>query len=125
MTPLRKRMVDDMTVRGLAENTMRLYLNSVSGLARYYKRSPEKISAQEVQNYLLHLHEERGLTWQSCNCMRHGIRFLYRITLGRPDPHFYVKCCTQHFTYHVAVIFMLRRRRRGRVNRGIAGISAT
>ena len=90
MTRLRKRMIDDMTVRGLAENTIRLYLYSVSGLAHYYNRSPEEISAQEVQAYLLHLHEERGLTWQSCNCARQGIRFLYRITLGRPDPHFYV-----------------------------------
>ncbi len=90
MTPLRKRMVNDMTVRGLAENTKKSYLNSVSGLACHYGRSPERISAQEVQDYLLFLHEERGLTWQSCNCARHGIRFLYRITLGLSDPHFYV-----------------------------------
>ena len=46
---------------------MRSHLHSVSGLARNCKRSPERISVQEVQNYLLHLHEERGLTWQSCN----------------------------------------------------------
>ena len=85
MTRLRKRMIDDMTVRGLAGNAIRLYLYSVSGLAHNYNRSPEEISAQEVQAYLLHLHEERGLTWQSCNCARQGIRFLYRITLGRPD----------------------------------------
>ena len=90
MTRLRKRMIDDMAVRGLAENTIRSYLNSVSGLARFYGRSPERISAPEVQDYLLHLHERRGLSWKSCNCARHGIRFLYRITLGRPDPHFYV-----------------------------------
>ncbi len=90
MTPLRQRMVNDMTVRGLAENTKKSYLNSVSGLACHYGRSPDLISAQEVQDYLLFLHEERGLTWQSCNCARHGIRFLYRITLGIPDPHFHV-----------------------------------
>ena len=90
MTSLRKRMIDDMAVRGLSENSVRSYLNSVSGLARFYGRSPERISAQEVQDYLLHLHEQRGLSWKSCNCARHGIRFLYRITLGRPDPHFYV-----------------------------------
>ncbi|MDE2914932.1 MAG: site-specific integrase [Paracoccaceae bacterium] len=98
MTPLRKRMIKNMAVRGLAENAVRSYLRSVSGLARFYGRSPERISAQEVQDYLLHLHEKRGLSWKSCNCAGHGIRFLYRITLGRPDPHFYVKCCTQHFT---------------------------
>ena len=90
MTPLRKRMVNDMTVRGFAENTKRSYLHSVAGLARYYRRSPERISAGEVQQYLIHLHEERGLSWKSCNCARHGIRFLYRVTLGLPDPHFYV-----------------------------------
>ena len=87
MTPLRKRMIKDMTVRGLAENTRKSYLNSVSGLARHYGRSPERISAQEVQDYLIFLHEERGLTWKSCNCARHGINFFYRITLGLPEQH--------------------------------------
>ena len=90
MTPLRKRMLHDMSVRGFAENTVRSYLQSVTGLARHYRRSPERISAQEVQEYLLFLHEERGLSWRSCNCVRHGILFLFRITLGVPDPHFYV-----------------------------------
>ena len=90
MTPLRQRMVNDMTVRGLAENTRKSYLSSVSGLACHYGRSPDRISAQEVQDYLIFLHDERGLTWQSCNSARHGIRFFYRITLGRPDPHFYL-----------------------------------
>ena len=90
MTQLRQRMVDDMTVRGLADNTKKSYLNSVSGLALHYARSPDRISAQEVQDYLIFLHDERGLTWQSCNCARHGIRFFYRITLGLPEPHFYL-----------------------------------
>ena len=90
MTPLRQRMINDMTVRGLAENTKRSYLTSVTGLARHYRRSPDHISAQKVQDYLLYLHEQRGLSWKSCNCVRHGVRFLYRITLGVPDPHFYV-----------------------------------
>ena len=42
------------------------------------------------RDYLIHLHEQRGLSWKSCNCVRHGVRFLYRITLGVPDPHFYL-----------------------------------
>ena len=90
MTPLRQRMIDDMTVRGLAENTKLSYLRSVNGLANHFRRRPDRISAQEVQDYLLFLHRERGLAWQSCNTIRHGVRFLYRITLARPDPHFYV-----------------------------------
>ena len=90
MTQLRQRMVDDMTVRGLADNTKKPYLNSVSGPVLHYARSPNRISAQEVQDYLIFLHDERGLTWQSCNCARHGIRFFYRITLGLPEPHFHL-----------------------------------
>ena len=86
MTPLRQRMTDDMTVRGLAENTKKSYLNSVGGLARHYRRSPDRISAPEVQHYLIYLHEQKGLTWQSCNCVRHGVRFLYRITPRRRPP---------------------------------------
>ncbi len=64
MTPLRQRMINDMTVRGFAENTRKSYLNSVSRLAVHYGRSPELISAEEVQEYLIFLHEERGLAWQ-------------------------------------------------------------
>ena len=87
MTPLRQRMLNDMTVRGLAENTKKSYLNAVTGLARHYRRSPDNVSAQEVQNHLIHLHEERGLAWKSCNCARHGIPFFCRITIGLPQPH--------------------------------------
>ncbi len=102
MTPLRKRMVNDMTVRAFAENAMRSYLHSVTGLARHYRRSPGRISAQEVQDYLIYLHEERGLSWKSCNCVRHGIRFLYRVTLGLPDPHFYVPGTRRQDAFHAA-----------------------
>ena len=90
MTPLRQRMIDDMTVRGLAENTRKSYLGAVTGLARHYRQSPDSLDARQVQDYLIHLHEKRGLTWTSCNAARHAIRFFYRITLGLPDPYLYV-----------------------------------
>ena len=90
MTALRQRMINDMTVRGLASSTMASYLRSVTRLARHYGRSPDRISASEVQDYLLFLHQEHGLSWQTCNTVRHGVRFFFRITLGLPDPHFYV-----------------------------------
>ena len=61
MTPLRQRMINDMTVRGLANSTMASYLRSVTRLARHYRRSPDQISAPEVQAYLLFLHQHHGL----------------------------------------------------------------
>jgi integrase/recombinase XerD len=90
MTPLRRQMMKDLTVRGLTENTQESYLQSVTGLARYYHRSPDQLSAQEVQDYLIYLHQQRHLSWRSCNTIRHGLRFCYRITLGWPEPHFYL-----------------------------------
>jgi site-specific recombinase XerD len=98
MTPLRQRMINDMTVRGLTENTQKSYLSAVIGLANHYRRSPDQIAAREVQDYLIFLHEQRQLSWKSCNCKRHGLRFFYRITLGLPDPHFYVPGAKQPST---------------------------
>ena len=55
-----ERMINDMTVRGLAENAKKSYLASVKGLARHYRRSPDQISAQEVQDYLIHCTNNGG-----------------------------------------------------------------
>lgn len=90
MTPLCQRMINDMNVRGLARSTMASYLHSVTRLARHYRRSPDRISAREVQDCLLFLQQRQGLNRTTCNTIRHGVRFFYRITLDRPDPHFYV-----------------------------------
>ena len=59
MTPLRQRMINDMTVRGLARSTMASYLRSVTRLARHYHRSPDRISAREVQEFLLFLQQHQ------------------------------------------------------------------
>ena len=90
MTALRQQMLNDLRLRNLSENTQRSYLQSVTGLARYYRRSPDQLSVEEVQNYLLYLCQERRLSWKSCNTIRHGLRFFYRVTLNRPVTVFYV-----------------------------------
>ena len=90
MTPLRRKLLDDLIIRGLSENTQKSYVQSVTGLARHYRRRPDLLSAQEVQGYLLYLLKQRGLSPKTCNTVRHGLRFFYRITLGWPDPHLYL-----------------------------------
>ena len=55
-------MINDMTVRGLTENTKLSDLRSVTRLARHYRRNPDQISAPETQDYLLLLHQKRGLS---------------------------------------------------------------
>jgi integrase/recombinase XerD len=77
MTPLRQRMIDELTLRGLAVRTHESYLGAVFGLAKYYHRSPEQLSIEEVRAYLLHLERERHLSWNSLNVAVPGLRFLY------------------------------------------------
>ena len=90
MTILRQKMLKDLQIRNLTESTQRSYLTSVTGLARFYNRRPDQLSLQEVQDYLLYLHQEKHLTWGSCNTIRHGIQFFYHVTLNRPSKAFYL-----------------------------------
>jgi integrase/recombinase XerD len=83
MTPLRAKYIRDLTIRGRARRTQRAYTRYVSELARYYQRSPELISYEEVTNWLYHLIKERQLSASSVNVAVNAVRFLYGITLGR------------------------------------------
>ena len=83
MTPLRAKYIRDLTIRGRAQRTERAYTRYVSELARYYQRSPELISYEEVTNWLYHLIRERQLSASSVNVAVNAVRFLYGITLGR------------------------------------------
>lgn len=95
MTPLKAKMLNDLRVRNLAENTQKSCLQSVTGLARYYRRSPDQLSVQEVQDCLLFLSQERHLAWKSCHTIRHGLRFFYQVTLDRPATEFYLPCAKE------------------------------
>ena len=81
MTPLRRRMIDDMTLRNLVPKTIESYVQRVSGFAQYFNTSPEHLGPDHVRAYLLHLVNERRLSWSHYNQVRSALRFLYRVTL--------------------------------------------
>jgi len=83
MTPLRKRMIDDMVSAGLSANTQAAYMRAVRGLAKYYRRSPDVLSEAEVRSYLLHLRDQRGVAHGTFQPYHAGIQFLYVRTLDR------------------------------------------
>ncbi len=87
MTPLRMRMTEDMRVAGLAAGTQAVYIDGVRRLAKHYRRSPEKLSEEEVRAYLLGL-RERGVALGTFKTHHGGIQFLYRRTLERRWPLF-------------------------------------
>ena len=91
MTPLRRRMIEDMSARGLAKKTQDAYLRAVSRLARFYNKSPDALTIREVQRFPIHLSEDGGLGAGSCNSYAHGLRFLYTVTLGRDGVRFHAR----------------------------------
>lgn len=80
MTPLRERMIADMTLAGLAAGTQSVYVQAVRGLAAHYRRSPDQLSEDDVRRYLLTL-RERGVARGTFKTAHFGIRFLYCRTL--------------------------------------------
>ena len=68
-------MIDDMTVRGRAKTTQATYLHAVASLACFHRKSPDALSTREVQGFMVHLVEDRGLARGTCNCYVHGLRF--------------------------------------------------
>src|SRR5271166_5807587 len=83
MTPLRAKYIRDLVIRGRSKHTQEAYTRYVCDLARYYRRSPELISCEEVTGWLYHLIKERQLSASSVNVVVNAVRFLYGITLGR------------------------------------------
>lgn len=85
MTALRQSMIRAMQVRGFSPRTHRSYLAAVSGLARYYGRSPAQLEVKDLCKYFEHLAVERGLAPASCRLALNGIRFLYLDVLEWPS----------------------------------------
>ena len=83
MTPLRQRMLEDMSVRNLAENTQSAYLQQVAAYSPYFGRSPDQLGPEEIRTYQLYLMEVRALTPSSICVATGALRFLYKITLKR------------------------------------------
>ena len=83
MTTLREKMKQEMTLVGLAQSTQNVYMKAVERLYEHYQRSPAKLSADDIRNYLLFL-KERKLAPNTYNTQVYGLRFFYCITLRQP-----------------------------------------
>ena len=82
MSPLRVRMIEDMTLAGLAQGTQKIYAQAVYRLAAHYRRSPDQLSEEEVRAYLVSLRQQ-GVARGTFQTSQYGLRFLYHHTLGR------------------------------------------
>jgi integrase/recombinase XerD len=65
MSPLRRRMTEDMQIRNLTPNTQRVYVEQVARFARHFGKSPDQLGPPEIRTYLLHLTQDRHLAARS------------------------------------------------------------
>ena len=84
LSPLRRRMIEDMTVRNLSPATQRSYVHAVAKFSRYFGRSPERLGLEEVRAFQVHL-VSTGISWPALNQTVCALRFFYGITLGHDD----------------------------------------
>ena len=83
-SPLRRRMIEDMTVRNLSPATQRSYVHAVAKFGRFFGRSPDKLDLADVRVFQVHL-VAGGMSWPALNQTVCALRFLYGVTLGQAD----------------------------------------
>jgi len=84
ITPLRQRMIEDMTIRRLKAGTQDFYQRAVAKYAQHFHRSPAELDYEHVRQYQLHLIQS-GLKPAYVNHTMSALRFFYRVTMGRRD----------------------------------------
>ncbi len=83
-SPLRRRMIEDMTVRNLSPTTQRSYVHAVSKFSRFFGRSPDTLTLEDVRTFQVHL-ASKGVAWASLNQPVAALRFFYGVTLGMAE----------------------------------------
>ena len=76
MGVLRTKMIEEMKLRNFSPRTEQSYVAAMMGLVKYYRRSPDQLTQDEIRAYLLHL-QERCLSPSSRNVAISGLKFFY------------------------------------------------
>ena len=84
ITPLRQRIIEDMTARKLGKHSQRSHIYSCKRFAAFLKRSPDTATADDVRRFQVQL-AESGTSIQNRNRIMTGVKFLFRVTLRRLD----------------------------------------
>jgi integrase/recombinase XerD len=84
MSPLRRRLIEDMQIRNLAPSTQRAYVAQLVHFACYFRKSPDLLGPAEIRAYLIYLAREKCLATSSIVVTVSALRFFYTVTLKRP-----------------------------------------
>src|SRR5260221_12393883 len=84
ISPLRRRMIEDMRMRKLSAKTQSAYIRAVRHFAGYLGRSPDTATDEDLRRYQLHC-VDRGVSPITLNGTITGLRFFFEVTLKRPE----------------------------------------
>ena len=84
ISPLRRRMIEDMTIRKFAPRTQDGYIRAIKGFSAFLGASPERASAEDLRRYHLHL-VASGAGTPTINHSVTALRFLFTVTLRQPQ----------------------------------------
>ena len=86
MTQLRQKMIRAIELKNLSNHTQRAYLVAVTGIARFYNQSPDKMTKEKIEDYLLYLKQDKGNAPNSCYSVLTGLRFFYKYVTEKEMP---------------------------------------
>ncbi len=86
MTKLRQKMIRAMELRNLSHHTQKTHLAAVTGIAKYYHKSPDQLTQEMIEDYLLYLKNEKGNAPNSCGTVLTGIRFFCNYVMEQEIP---------------------------------------
>ena len=84
VSPLRRRMIDDMSLRNLSPATQQSYLYAVKRFSRYHGRSPDRLDIEDVRAFQVYL-VSQGISWPALNQTVCALRFFYGVTMNRAE----------------------------------------
>mgnify|MGYP001121131161 FL=1 len=81
---LRERMLQDMTMRGFGDHTQKDYIRHVRSFAAFLGRPPDTATIEDLRRFQIDQHE-RAISPATINGAVSALRFLFGITLKRPE----------------------------------------
>ena len=75
-----------MELKNLSHHTQRVYLTAVTGIARFYNQSPDKMTKEKIEDYLLYLKNDKSNAPNSCSTVLTGLRFFYKYVTENEIP---------------------------------------
>jgi integrase/recombinase XerD len=84
ISPLRQRLIDDMTARRYGEKAQKAYVRHVRTFTAFLSRSPDTATKEDLRRFQLHLAQQQ-ISPGSINAAIAALRFFFTVTLERPD----------------------------------------